>query len=1618
MSHSHGNRPEFPELSIPQSEKVNHRSPLRIIEPYVEYAADLEADIAKISVGSEDRARTATAHKKSRGSNNNKTPHIRSSTAGQPPTHPSSSPGKGRRQQQTVGQQQHARSKGPELQSARSVRSPRAIRTAPEPSRQHTQEGHDPEGQGLGQESTSQSQGDSQAASHFSHDSGGSSVTVRESLQHLKRNTVSCLICLMHACFMYLTTFPFLLVHTQHKPPGTAPPPALYDSMVVPKSSFAKAVDSIAALKLHDYALKRKERMKNRFKLWDEIKGTTRELEISGAEVAFMEFQEVIAAWKIKYYVSKSKAGEKFTSCDEERRALIRQCKGLKKKNSLLQRSIDDHLSLNLAGQAQSLLEERECLRREAEQREEVIEGLRGELQKSAEEMSSLEEVLEGVRSANKEREEEDERRVQASRDETLLVREDLEVSRRTAGEYLRSVMQLEVTLQERVDEVSGLRNGDLQESHQKSLRIQALEQEQGLLEARSRGDVAQIQALEQGVEGLRAQLSGSKKALGDSEATCEDMRKENVRLSTQEEEQRVKIVSLEKLVTEVTYQKEQLTRQLADKETVSGTYLVQTVELKDVIAAKEGDLEEHRFALSQMEEYTKYAQDVNEIANAEREAALMEGEDLLVRLQGGREALQQSINYCRMLESQLVIARRREIYSGGMSRESAAAGGSVSVSASFPAPGRGKGEDTGSIFSDKIDFGALAAESSGDPDFSHPLEGRLVSLLGALEGKLSQLDDRGSRRKSVQPVQDKEKDKEKDEEGDKQPEGDDGDITGREQDLNQKEEVSVREQSGPESDKESAEKEGEKSKPTEVDWEELCLVLEEQLAAQKSKLEGHKQDLSSARESIQSLQREKERLRGDIKRWQREEQKRTGKLPTVKGNSVESRRLFSRSEEVENEMQQFLVDAQTIATTALNCKMECDRVQDELYEADSEAYEVRLAAQLLQQEEERREQEELDAMMQEDELLGALQEQEHRQQQHHEQLLQQQQKWKQDNLPPKARSENRATISMLNQNHFSLNAPEKAGGDADLAVLHEEEEGDEFSFLGSDHGSHHTQHQQEQDQEENAVRQQQQQHQYSLSLSVATMNSSDLARLDEEYAEQLSALECAEGQRVDPINCEALFRLIHTKLQQERVVLLELEDEKAAARLHIEKWTLYFLRDQGRVPGLSDSKYGANNLVFHNFNAVENDIYSHHQTIQSIFSDFDSKRDVILNMNDSALTEQLMAVEEHFNDPLFSLQQGEEYEDSFKLHFQSVEEALLNGQVDNDAVQDEDYLPNNTLVFEDIEDAGKAEILTGLRADIKSFQDDVAELHISLQDSRECAERQHEALKFQKGKIRQWHERFENKFGRQPSEEDKEKEASHLYLKAHEVHAELEAELEKMRVFALIATAKNTEADRLKVLKRRFARQAPAEYLPSEDSSVMSSVVHGAGGSVHHQGTLSQMQAASADLQEHSRNTYESKTASIRSDAPDGEFRVLKEELQGEVMKMSDELDMLKNFIRAADSDIDVFRGKKNRLKVDAKKWEQGYQQQHGRRPTVDERRAQAEGLYEAYATLQEALAQVLEGRERALKMVTKIQQNCDKKRRKLARVVEKEERKISHSRQERFLIPGTDLRTDAVLF
>jgi hypothetical protein len=195
MSHSHqGRRPEFPELSIPHIEQSYRRSPLRVIEPYVEFAADIEANVAKIEIGSADRIRTANA-KKSRSSGGATGTATGGGAGRMTPTQQgrggatsgsgnnSGSPSKPQLlKSSTPGPQTKSNRAGPESSRtpSSSARSPRCIKTAPEAaSRQNKGQYQQQQGQGQGQSMHSNS--------NFSDE--GSDV--RESLLHLKKNTVS-----------------------------------------------------------------------------------------------------------------------------------------------------------------------------------------------------------------------------------------------------------------------------------------------------------------------------------------------------------------------------------------------------------------------------------------------------------------------------------------------------------------------------------------------------------------------------------------------------------------------------------------------------------------------------------------------------------------------------------------------------------------------------------------------------------------------------------------------------------------------------------------------------------------------------------------------------------------------------------------------------------------------------------------------------------------------------------------------------------------------------------------------------------------------------------------------------------------------------------------------------------------------------------------------------------------------------------------------------------------------------------------------------------------------------------------------------------------------------------
>jgi len=72
---------------------------------------------------------------------------------------------------------------------------------------------------------------------------------------------------------------------------------------IAKKTGFNKAVESIAALKLHNYAMKRRDHMAQKLKLLREIRGIQKESNGEFRVAVNNRKDEIIAAWKIRYFI-------------------------------------------------------------------------------------------------------------------------------------------------------------------------------------------------------------------------------------------------------------------------------------------------------------------------------------------------------------------------------------------------------------------------------------------------------------------------------------------------------------------------------------------------------------------------------------------------------------------------------------------------------------------------------------------------------------------------------------------------------------------------------------------------------------------------------------------------------------------------------------------------------------------------------------------------------------------------------------------------------------------------------------------------------------------------------------------------------------------------------------------------------------------------------------------------------------------------------------------------------------------------------------------------------------------------------------------------------------------
>ena len=1433
-------------------------------------------------------------------------------------------------------------------------------------------------------------------------------------------------------------------------------------------------------------------------KLWDEIRGTHREMEISGAEQALLEFQEMLAAWKIKYYVQKYRDGKAYETLDDEKKNVIRQCRALKKKVHHLQEQMSEYLGKGLEELSQQLGDEKSCLELELDKARGTSMQLSAHIEKLNATIDQMRADQEQLRQDHAAEVEQAAAVLRESRTETAVAREEVDVARRACQDYLRTVTALENKLQDAQTELAGHQSGDHKDSLRLQARIDSMERDmQGLVD-RLDTTIEEKNSLQADLDQTRASLEATTTDLSTTASDKSALEKSHAELEEELEARQAQIGSLERLVTEISVQRDNMKDLLSDGTMATSVYKADMARLQAQLDAKSDEANELQRAHTMKCQELAAALRSDEATSQLLERTAMNVEDLEMRVLVLDESNTENFNYARVLEAQVLQARRQETR-GGVRTADAVLGSPTHHSLHPPgsaptstydikrllSPGNVASMMTSHSVGHNTGHGGAGTPSPYFEDYNvmddsmlsgsvvssamNPLENRLVSLLALLEDKLGQLDgvvrqgQGGSSADDVDPGLGSV----------------DGPIMEEDSQVTQDEDSDSRVMT------EGSRVSAEPSWESREDWEEQLQQLEEnirqleeQLLEERNNLENVKIDLSDARDEIQVMQKEKDELKEAIKNYQRKYQRKYGRAPPAEGGDAESMALIEHFQQVQTDMQARLTEAQSIATEALNLKMECDRLQEELSQANDELevakmeYEDRQNQHLsnMKTRNLQRPSRPRGSLIRKPKDMKVVKEEEDDDESYvtanggSRSTVEGSGSVKLTPVPP-SRPKSTKLFSELDSGKDSRDAPRSTrkftdgkkpkedengsqimsfdtGSSASSAqssvALHERsgsgesstvhkrgtrssveeesvdsrEEGrnssgehigptdslqefgsveeppnddasaapldaasldDNVSAYSSLHGASVTAGEEEEEGTDEE-REQQQEH--------GSIEDSDVVVRNEE----LVSLDDAESM-------DHLLQIVRTRLRYHKQVLNELADEKENCRDAIERWTVYFLKEQGRVPGLADSKYGTNCQVFENFNGAQHDVYAHHMEVQQLFDHLNSKREEI---EESGLGEELERLEEEFQDPVLSLPEGEEYEDAYKLHFESVETLLANGPPDSDDMSITStntaltgFFPNGVLDFANLTDVAKLDVLENIENDIRQFNQDIMELHTSLHDTRSHAQELNTKLNGLKAELKAWHRDYVQRHGHEPSDKVKENEVADLYLECHELHSELEEEMEKMRTIALISTAKATEVDRLKVLKRRFVRRAPAAYAGSVNES---------GSQASLSSSLSNLQSRSRDLSERSSSyisaTKEESMASmsLKSDASSRSLKFAKESLQKDIAKMSDDLDMLNQYISTADEDMKELRARKEECKQAAKQWEEDFIRDHKRKPTVAERKTQVEDLYDEYANLQEEIAEVLEQREKAMKMITKIEQSMEHKVNKLGIISEHE--------------------------
>lgn len=148
--------------------------------------------------------------------------------------------------------------------------------------------------------------------------------------------------------------------------------------------------------------------------------------------------------------------------------------------------------------------------------------------------------------------------------------------------------------------------------------------------------------------------------------------------------------------------------------------------------------------------------------------------------------------------------------------------------------------------------------------------------------------------------------------------------------------------------------------------------------------------------------------------------------------------------------------------------------------------------------------------------------------------------------------------------------------------------------------------------------------------------------------------------------------------------------------------------------------------------------------------------------------------------------------------------------------------------------------------------------------------------------------------------------------------------------------------------------------------------------------------QSQSKELSERTESFISEDRSMSYSDSNKVTRHHVRERLERAIAKMTEDLNSLNSYIANAETDIQTLRARKLELKDAARHWEEEFIAKYKRKPTASERRVQVEDLYEEYASVQEEIAEVLEQKDKALKMAAKIENSMKVKANRLSVISE----------------------------